>query len=350
MPNTVTEERDLNADPITGEPGSHPVGTGVGAAGGGAAGAVIGGAVGGPVGAVIGGAIGAIAGGAAGHGVAEQIDPTVEDAYWRDHHVTRTYTSDEYDYERDYQPAYRHGWESRTRYTDRNWDDNLETELRDEWSEVKGESRLVWEDAKDAVQDAWHRTDRVQSHYDLDDHYWRNRYESRPYTSDEYDYDTDYRSAYLYGTRAGYRYGDRDWNDQLEGELRENWAEFKGKSRLAWEDAKAAVQDAWQWTKRRFEAGMNEDRHWRDNYTGTDYYDDRYTYDDYRPAYRYGGEARHHYGAQDWNDDVERDLEQGWNRVKGRSRLAWNDAKHATKDAWHRVERAIPGDADRDGR
>ena len=31
-------KKDLNADPITGEPGSHPVGTGLGAAGGAAAG------------------------------------------------------------------------------------------------------------------------------------------------------------------------------------------------------------------------------------------------------------------------------------------------------------------------
>ena len=38
--NSPKEVRDdLNADPITGEPGAHPVGTGVGAAGGAAAGA-----------------------------------------------------------------------------------------------------------------------------------------------------------------------------------------------------------------------------------------------------------------------------------------------------------------------
>ncbi|MGZ8901027.1 MAG: glycine zipper family protein, partial [Limisphaerales bacterium] len=41
---------DANRDPITGAPGAHPVGTGVGATGGGAAGAAIGAAVGGPVG------------------------------------------------------------------------------------------------------------------------------------------------------------------------------------------------------------------------------------------------------------------------------------------------------------
>ena len=50
---------DLNADPITGEPGSHPVGTAVGGLGGAAAGAAIG-ALAGPLGALIGGAVGAV--------------------------------------------------------------------------------------------------------------------------------------------------------------------------------------------------------------------------------------------------------------------------------------------------
>ena len=40
---------DLNRDPITGEPGSHPIGTAVGGMGGAAAGAAIG-AIGGPLG------------------------------------------------------------------------------------------------------------------------------------------------------------------------------------------------------------------------------------------------------------------------------------------------------------
>ncbi|HYC91623.1 MAG TPA: hypothetical protein VEO54_20555 [Thermoanaerobaculia bacterium] len=46
--------------PITGEPGSHPVGTGLGAA---AVGAALG-APFGPIGILVGGAIGAVAGGA----------------------------------------------------------------------------------------------------------------------------------------------------------------------------------------------------------------------------------------------------------------------------------------------
>src|SRR5215213_11818884 len=75
---TQRESHDENRDPITGAPGSHPVGTGVGAAGGGAAGAAVGAAIGAgmsgpaaPVGAAIGAVVGAVAGGLAGKGAAE---------------------------------------------------------------------------------------------------------------------------------------------------------------------------------------------------------------------------------------------------------------------------------------
>src|SRR5688500_19605378 len=90
---------DANRDPITGAPGAHPVGTGVGAAGGGAAGAAIGAAVGGPVGAAVGLAAGAIGGGLAGKGGAEAINPTREDAYWRENYKTRTYVDRDTPYE-----------------------------------------------------------------------------------------------------------------------------------------------------------------------------------------------------------------------------------------------------------
>ena len=66
-----------NRDPLSGELGAHPIGTGVGAAAGGvAAGAAVG-SVAGPVGTVVGAAVGAVAGGLAGKGVAEKVDPTV---------------------------------------------------------------------------------------------------------------------------------------------------------------------------------------------------------------------------------------------------------------------------------
>ena len=158
MPKT-TDEIDVNADPITGEPGSHPVGTGLGAAGGAAAGAAVGGAVGGPAGAVVGGAAGAVAGGLAGKGAAEVVNPTVEDAYWRENYRMRPYidSSRPYDF---YEPAYRYGWESRTRYLGRRFED-VEPELERDWERFKGNSKLAWREAKEAVRDSWHRVERA---------------------------------------------------------------------------------------------------------------------------------------------------------------------------------------------
>src|SRR5688572_23077725 len=95
--------QDANRDPISGAPGSHPVGVGVGATGGGAAGAAVGAAVGGPIGAVAGAAVGAVAGGLAGKGAAEAVNPTVEDAYWRQNYNKQPYaTGTKYE---DFQPA-----------------------------------------------------------------------------------------------------------------------------------------------------------------------------------------------------------------------------------------------------
>jgi hypothetical protein len=148
---------DANRDPITGEPGAHPIGTGVGAAVGGAAAGAAAGSVAGPVGTVTGAVIGGVAGGLAGKSIAESIDPTAEDAYWREHYKNRPYydasTHHEYD---EYQPAYRYGWESRTRYADRTFDE-VEPNLRRDWESAKAHSRLGWEHAKHAARDAWDR-------------------------------------------------------------------------------------------------------------------------------------------------------------------------------------------------
>jgi uncharacterized protein (TIGR02271 family) len=75
---TTRTDGSANRDPITGTPGAHPVGTGVGAiAGGVAAGAAVG-TVAGPIGTAVGAAVGAVAGGLAGKGVAEEVDPTID--------------------------------------------------------------------------------------------------------------------------------------------------------------------------------------------------------------------------------------------------------------------------------
>ena len=103
--NRNEERKDANRDPISGAPGSHPVGTGLGAAAGGVAAGAAAGSVAGPIGTVVGAAIGAVAGGLAGKGIAEMIDPTVEEAYWRETYSSRPYVNQGASYD-DYGPAY----------------------------------------------------------------------------------------------------------------------------------------------------------------------------------------------------------------------------------------------------
>lgn len=69
-------QQDANRDPITGEPRSHPIGTGVGAVAGGAAAGAAAGTVAGPVGTGLGAAAGAVVGGLAGKAAAEKFNPT----------------------------------------------------------------------------------------------------------------------------------------------------------------------------------------------------------------------------------------------------------------------------------
>ncbi|MBD1910029.1 MULTISPECIES: hypothetical protein [unclassified Leptolyngbya] len=154
-------EHDANRDPLSGEPGAHPVGTGVGAAGAGAAGAAIGGAIGGPVGAVVGAVVGSVSGGLAGKRVAESVNPTVEDNYWRENYTTRSYVEPGSTYE-DYQPAYRTGYEGYSRYgtTGKTYDE-LEPDLRQDYERNHSGARLGWEKAKHASRDAWDRVERA---------------------------------------------------------------------------------------------------------------------------------------------------------------------------------------------
>jgi hypothetical protein len=149
------EDRDENRDPITGAPGAHPVGTGVGAAGGGAAGAAIGAAVGGPIGAGIGIVAGAIVGGLTGKGAAEAIDPTAEDAYWRENYRNRDYVDRNTTYET-YQPAYRTGYEGYSQHSDRRYED-VESDLRRNYESAAGTAGLAWDKARHATRDAWRR-------------------------------------------------------------------------------------------------------------------------------------------------------------------------------------------------
>lgn len=145
---------DANRDPISGAPGAHPVGTGVGAAGGAATGAAIG-AFGGPIGAAVGLVAGAVAGGLAGKSVAEGLDPTVEDAYWKTNYSNQKYVDSKAPYTM-YQPAYRAGYVGRSQYAGKTFEE-VESNLQRDYEKFRGNSTLSWEQAKLATRDAWNR-------------------------------------------------------------------------------------------------------------------------------------------------------------------------------------------------
>ena len=151
-----------NPDPITDQPGSHPIETGIGALIGGAASGMAVGAVAtgplAPVGAVVGLVAGAVAGGLAGKGVGELIDPTTKDNWLRDYfssqeakkHVREGETVDTY------RPAYDYGVEAGTRHAGKKFDD-VELNLKTVWDERRGDDGLAWDRSSPAVRHAFDR-------------------------------------------------------------------------------------------------------------------------------------------------------------------------------------------------
>ncbi len=90
-------------------------------------------------------------------------------------------------------------------------------------------------------------------------------------------------------------------------------------------------------------------RHWEGKYQNADYYTKGREWKDYEPAYGLGYKG-YALNRNEPYDKAEAKLEREWNEVKGDSRLGWNEARGAVRDGWHHVERALPGDFDRDGR
>lgn len=154
-------DKDANRDPISGAPGAHPIGVGAGAIAGGAAAGAVTGTIAGPVGTVVGAAIGAVAGGLAGKAVAEAIDPTVEDAYWREHYAREPYYEAGRTYD-DYAPAYRAGYESRGRHLDRpRTFDEVERDIEADYNKRRAANGLAWDKARHPARAAWDRIERA---------------------------------------------------------------------------------------------------------------------------------------------------------------------------------------------
>lgn len=73
------------------------------------------------------------------------------------------------------------------------------------------------------------------------DTFWRRSFGSRPYTREERGYE-HYRPAYAFGWEARRSHGDRPF-EEVEPRLKEEWD--PDATRLAWEEARPAVRDAY---------------------------------------------------------------------------------------------------------
>jgi len=82
-------------------------------------------------------------------------DWTRDQDWWRDNFINRPYVSADRGFEF-YEPGYRYGYESATRFKGRSWDD-VESDLRTGWNRFEGRGQSTWENIKDAVRDAWNK-------------------------------------------------------------------------------------------------------------------------------------------------------------------------------------------------
>ena len=96
-----------------------------------------------------------------------------------------------------------------------------------------------------------------------------------------------------------------------------------------------------------------EDAYWRENFGSRSYVNADTTYEDYRPAYRFGAQSFSSYPGRPF-EEVDTELAQNWDKARGNSKLSWAHAKHAVRDSWQRlsdrVAHDVPGDSDGDGR
>lgn len=91
-----------------------------------------------------------------GKAPAPKADPMTEELYWREHYASEPYYDASFAFE-DYLPAWRTGWEGRAKYAGRGFAD-AERELQADFHWNRGQSRLLWEQARAAVRAAFERS------------------------------------------------------------------------------------------------------------------------------------------------------------------------------------------------
>lgn len=175
---TAPQDPDLLPDPVPGsEPRTEPddrageptfldthpaarlatqaLGATAGAIGGAVAGSVLGIAAG-PLGSLAGAAAGAAIGGLAGSGAGVDDAEADDDSHWREAFTSRPYVRNGTYYD-DWAPAYRYGADAYRRHAPMGTWSEAEGRLGMGWPDARGDSPLLWDEARHAARDGWER-------------------------------------------------------------------------------------------------------------------------------------------------------------------------------------------------
>ena len=81
---------------------------------------------------------------------------------------------------------------------------------------------------------------------DKEHEYWRNEFAYRPYVAVGSSYE-EYARAYQYGWESYESFASKGASFRdVEAELGQEWAQYRGGSNLSWGTARNATQDAWR--------------------------------------------------------------------------------------------------------
>jgi hypothetical protein len=145
----------------------------------------------------------------------------------------------------------------------------------------------------------------------------------------------NYMAAYRYGKemRTSDRYRNRSWNEAELG-LSSGW-ETRAPDTPAWNESKSAIRRGWN----EVTPEIDDDDYYRTHWTtrNADSAGEG-TYDNYKPAYIYGSEARRSekYRSQDWRE-VEPALQADWKARHAGQLPPWENFKDAVKHGWNRI-------------
>ena len=91
----------------------------------------------------------------------QQGQARFDSTYWQQQYQNEPYYNQARNFG-DYEPAYRLGTESRSRYAGQRFED-IEGDLRGEYEASRGGSQLGWDEAREATRAAWDHEERMDT-------------------------------------------------------------------------------------------------------------------------------------------------------------------------------------------